>query len=143
MSKAKLPTAGDAPMATLKGKTLFIKHVHIGNTDETGNRTAVFELNGVPRHASIPDKSSASTKKARPQADPEDENQVGAPMPGMVSAIAASVGEKVEEGDNLLTLEAMKMFTTIPAPRAGTVEAIHIATGDSVESKDLLITLRD
>ena len=63
-------------------------------------------------------------------------------MPGMVSAVAATVGEKVEEGDNLLTLEAMKMFTTITAPKAGTVDAIHIAAGESVESKDLLITLR-
>jgi len=125
-----------------EGKTLFIKHLHIGNTDETGNRLAVFELNGVPRHASIADKSAASTKEARPQADSSDDNQIGAPMPGMVSAIAATVGEKVEEGDNLLTLEAMKMFTTITAPKAGTVDSISVASGDSVESKDLLVTLR-
>ena len=126
-----------------EGKTLFIKHVHSGKTDEEGNRVTVFELNGVPRHASIPDKSSVSKKEARPQADPGDENQVGAPMPGMVSAVAASVGERIDEGDNLLTLEAMKMFTTITAPKSGTVEAVHVTTGDSVESKDLLVTLRD
>jgi pyruvate carboxylase len=126
-----------------EGKTLFIKHLHIGKTDATGNKLAVFELNGVPRHASIPDKSSASTKEARPQADLENENQVGAPMPGMVSAVAATVGEKVQEGDNLLTLEAMKMFTTITAPKSGTVDSVHVVTGDTVESKDLLVTLRD
>lgn len=126
-----------------EGKTLFIKHLHIGNADETGKRIAVFELNGVPRHASIADKKSATTKEARPQADLENENHIGAPMPGMVSAVAATVGEKVKEGDNLLTLEAMKMFTTITAPKAGTVDAVHVTTGDSVESKDLLITLRE
>ncbi|MGI9243731.1 MAG: pyruvate carboxylase, partial [Verrucomicrobiales bacterium] len=126
-----------------EGKTLIIKHLHVGNTDETGSRVAVFELNGVPRHASIPDKKSSTTKEAWPQADPANEDQVGAPMPGMVSAVAATVGEKVQEGDNLLTLEAMKMFTTITAPKSGTVDAVHVTTGDSVESKDLLITLRD
>ena len=126
-----------------EGKTLFVKHLHIGNTDDTGNRLAVFELNGVPRHASIHDKKSTTTKEARPQADPENENQIGAPMPGMVSAVVATVGERVKEGDNLLTLEAMKMFTTITAPKAGTVDAVHVKTSDSVESKDLLITLRE
>ncbi|MFT4549689.1 MAG: pyruvate carboxylase [Verrucomicrobiales bacterium] len=126
-----------------EGKTLFIKHIHVGKTDEHGNRLAVFDLNGVPRHASIQDRQSENVKEARPQADPQDENQVGAPMPGMVSAVAASVGEKVEEGDNLLTLEAMKMFTTITAPRAGIIESVHVAAGESVESKDLLVTIRD
>ena len=64
-------------------------------------------------------------------------------MPGMVASIAVSVGHKVEEGDNLLTLEAMKMFTTITAPVSGTVDAIHVEPGDNIEAKDLLMMLRE
>ena len=74
-------------------------------------------------------------------ADPADATQVGAPMPGMVASIAVSIGQKVKEGETLLTLEAMKMFAAISAPAAGTVKEICVKVGESVESKDLLIRL--
>jgi len=51
-----------------------------------------------------------------------------------------SVGQKVKEGETLLTLEAMKMFAAISAaPCAGTVTEILTKVGESVESKDLLV----
>jgi pyruvate carboxylase len=42
----------------------------------------------------------------------------------------------------LLTLEAMKMYTTIPAPADGVVDELFVKPGDTVEGKDLLLTLR-
>ena len=95
----------------------------------------------MARHVTILDKSIRTDKKARPKADSCNENHVGAPMPGLVASLAVSVGSKVNEGDALLTLEAMKMFTTITAPGAGTVAELGVATGDTVESGDLLIVL--
>ena len=77
----------------------------------------------------------------RLKADPADPTQVGAPMPGMVASIAVSVGQKVKEGETLLTLEAMKMFAAVGAPIAGTVTEILAKVGESMESKDLLIRL--
>ena len=62
-------------------------------------------------------------------------------MPGMVASIAATVGHRVKEGDPLLTLEAMKMFTTVTAPFDGTVQEILVAVGSTVESKDLLVRM--
>jgi pyruvate carboxylase len=62
-------------------------------------------------------------------------------MPGMVASIAVSLGQKVKEGETLLTLEAMKMFAAIPAPISGTVQGIAVKVGESVESKELLIKL--
>jgi pyruvate carboxylase len=59
----------------------------------------------------------------------------------MVASIAVSVGQKVKEGETLVTLEAMKMFAAISAPAAGTVQEICIKIGDNVESKDLLVRL--
>jgi pyruvate carboxylase len=53
-----------------------------------------------------------------------------------------SVGSKVNKGDKLLTLEAMKMQSTLYASGAGTVAAIFAQVGDTVESKDLLVQLR-
>jgi pyruvate carboxylase len=68
--------------------------------------------------------------------------QIGAPIPGIITALAVSVGTKVAKGDRLLTMEAMKMQTTIYSNADGVVDEIHISVGDRVESKDLLIRLR-
>jgi pyruvate carboxylase len=51
------------------------------------------------------------------------------------------VGQKVKEGETLLTLEAMKMFAAVASPIAGTVGEIVAKVGESMESKDLLIRL--
>jgi pyruvate carboxylase len=67
---------------------------------------------------------------------------LGAPIPGLVTALVATVGAKVAKGDKLLTLEAMKMQTTIYAPADGIVEAIFVQNGDALESKDLILKLR-
>jgi len=52
------------------------------------------------------------------------------------------VGAKVAKGDKLLTLEAMKMQTTIYASFDGVVEEICVQNGDAVESKDLILKIR-
>jgi len=122
-----------------EGKTLFIKLIHVGDADTDGTCTVVFELNGVPRHLHVADAHIKPTTKARPKADPSNPHHVGAPMPGMVTSVAASIGKRVRAGENLLTLEAMKMFTTITAPRDGTVESITVTPGDQDSSKDLLV----
>jgi pyruvate carboxylase len=62
-------------------------------------------------------------------------------MPGMVTEINAEVGEKVSEGDPIVTLEAMKMLTTISAGMDGTVTEIVVQKGEAVESDDLLAKL--
>jgi pyruvate carboxylase len=80
--------------------------------------------------------------KARLKADPAVASQIGAPIPGLITALAVSVGAKVAKGDKLLTMEAMKMQTTIYAPADGLVEEVFAQVGESVESKDLLVRLK-
>jgi pyruvate carboxylase len=125
-----------------EGKTLFIKLIHVGDVDKDGRRTVTFELNGMTREASIADRSVQIKAKARPKADPADPLQVGAPIPGLITSLAVSVGTKVRKGDKLLTLEAMKMQSTIYASGDGRVDGIFAQVGDTVESKDLLMKLR-
>ncbi|HEX3720830.1 MAG TPA: pyruvate carboxylase [Verrucomicrobiae bacterium] len=125
-----------------QGKTLFIKLIHIGDVDKDGRRVVTFELNGMTREAAITDRSVQAKVKARPKADPADPLQVGAPIPGLITSLAVSVGTKVSKRDKLLTLEAMKMQSTIYAAGDGTVDAIFAQIGDTVESKDLLVKLR-
>jgi 3-methylcrotonyl-CoA carboxylase alpha subunit len=56
-----------------------------------------------------------------------------APIPGVISAVFATVGANVRRGEALLVLEAMKMEHQIRSPADGLVEAIHVSAGDQVE----------
>ena len=126
-----------------EGKTLFIKLINDGPVDKDGHRTINFELNGMPREATVIDRSVQPKTKSRLKADPTDLLQTGAPIPGIVTSIAVSVGTKIAKGDKLLTMEAMKMQTTLYSSANGVVDEICVRVGEPVEIKDLLIRLRD
>jgi biotin carboxyl carrier protein len=64
-------------------------------------------------------------------------------MPGMITDIAVSVGTKVKAGDPLISLEAMKMLTTISAGTDATVTEILVKKGDAVATGDLLARLEE
>lgn len=125
-----------------QGKTLFIKLVNLGPADKDGRRIVFFELNGMPREVTVLDKSLQTVKKARRKADPAKPLEVGAPIPGMVTSVGPGNGARVAKGDKLLTLEAMKMQTTLYAPADGLVEDVCVAAGDAVDAGDLLVRLR-
>jgi pyruvate carboxylase len=124
------------------GKVLFIKLIGISEPDEEGRRNVFYELNGMPRESQVVDLAHAPKNVVtRAKGDQNDPLQAVAPMPGMVTEINAEVGTKVEEGDAIITLEAMKMLTTISAGSAGTVTEIHAAKGAAVETDDLLAVI--
>ena len=123
------------------GKTLFVRLINVGEPDSEARRNVIFELNGAARHASVTDHTLSPTKVARSKAEEDDPSQIGAPMPGLVNELIVSVGQKVGEGAPLLTLEAMKMYTTVTAPRPGTVKKLCIQAGENVETGDLLLVL--
>ncbi|PHP66053.1 pyruvate carboxylase [Zhengella mangrovi] len=123
-----------------KGKTLVIRCLAIGETDETGMRTVFFELNGQPRRVRVPDRiHGASAAKARPKAEAGNETHVGAPMPGVISTIAVAAGQAVKAGDVLVSIEAMKMETALHAERDGTIAEVLVHAGDQIDAKDLLV----
>ena len=66
-------------------------------------------------------------------------NQVIAPMPGRIVLVKAQAGDSVEEGQELLVMEAMKMELALKAPRAGTIESVNAAQGDFVEADAVLV----
>ncbi len=65
---------------------------------------------------------------------------VEAPMPGLVLSIEVAEGDTVNKGDNLLTLEAMKMENIIKAAGDGTIGKIHVHVNDKVDKGQLLIS---
>ena len=66
---------------------------------------------------------------------------VPAPLAGQVLAVQVQPGDRVEAGQVLLRLEAMKMETEVPAPRAGEVGSVRVRPGDQVASGDELMRL--
>jgi pyruvate carboxylase len=62
-------------------------------------------------------------------------------MPGMVVTVAVKPGDKVTKGQKLLTLEAMKMETTIASELPGRVAEIFVKPGSRVETGDLLVRI--
>jgi pyruvate carboxylase len=125
-----------------EGKTLFIRLVNVGQVDADGRRVVLFELNGMSRQTTIADKSVTPKTKARVKADPAVPTEIGAPIPGLITSLAVSVGSRVGKGDKVATMEAMKMQTTIYAQSDGVIAEIPVRVGDAVESKDLLMRIK-
>ena len=123
-----------------RGKTLVIRCLAIGETDEKGMVTVFFELNGQPRRVKVPDRvHGASAAKARPKAEAGNEAHLGAPMPGVVSSVSVSAGQTVKAGDVILSIEAMKMETALHAERDGEIAEVLVKAGDQIDAKDLLV----
>ena len=124
------------------GKTLFVRLINVGAPDKDARRTVTYELNGITRETQVADRSVKAVAKSRAKADTADPLQIGAPIPGIITSVHVSVGNKVEKGAKLCMMEAMKMQTTIYAPVDGVVSELHVQAGEAVESKDLLMKLR-
>ena len=81
---------------------------------------------------------------AKPAAQPAAAgagNALKAPLPGTINAINVKVGDKVNVGDIVIVLEAMKMQNNIEAENAGTVTSILVNQGDSVMEGAVMLTI--
>ena len=123
------------------GKALIIKFQTVGEPHPDGTRTVFFELNGQPREITVRDRSLDVKQAARPKADPNQPGQVGAPIPGVVSTVAVELNQKIQKGERLLVMEAMKMQSTVYAPIGGAVKQLLVQPGGHVEAKDLLLVI--
>ncbi|EBA07934.1 pyruvate carboxylase [Sagittula stellata E-37] len=123
------------------GKILEIRMQAVGEANEDGDARVFFELNGQPRVIRVPNRSAKAAVAKRPKAELGNADHIGAPMPGSIATVAVSVGQKVKQGDLLLTIEAMKMETGLHAERDATVKAVHVMPGAQIDAKDLLVEL--
>ncbi len=131
----------ETPIEIEPGKTLIVKLLAVGEPHADGKRTVFFELNGQPREVEIADRSLASAMREPPKADPNDPNQIAAPLPGLVVGVGIVAGDAVRKGQKLLSIEAMKMETTLYAERPGRVEEVLATVGQQVKTGELLIKL--
>jgi pyruvate carboxylase len=126
-----------------EGKTLVIRLLTVGEPHADGTRTVFFELNGQPRSVSIADKSLEAKVQRRPKAVAGDAREVGAPMPGLIVTVAVRPGDTITKGQKLLSLEAMKMETTVYADRDGKIAEVLVTPGTPVEAGELVVRYAD
>ena len=72
----------------------------------------------------------------------DDEKEIGASIPGNITKILVSPGEKVKENQTVAIIEAMKMETNVVSNAEGVVDSISVNEGQSVEVGQLLINLK-
>jgi pyruvate carboxylase len=125
------------------GKTLVIRLLTVGEPHADGTRTVFFELNGQPRSVSVADRSLEAKVQRRPKAVVGDAREVGSPMPGLIVTVAVQAGDVVSRGQKLLSLEAMKMETTVYAERDGKIGEVLVAPGTPVEAGELVVRYAD
>jgi pyruvate carboxylase len=134
---------GEEQAVTIQeGKTLIVKLLAIGDLQADGTRTIFWELNGRRRNTVVADARAAVKVKRRDKADPDNPNHIAAPMAGKVVELSAFAGDRVEEGQKLLTTEAMKMLNVVKAPGAGVVARALVQKGEDVSPGDLLFEIR-
>jgi pyruvate carboxylase len=124
-----------------RGQGLVIRLVAIGDADAEGRRAVFFDLNGQPRRIIVDDRGLGVQIERHAKADPDDPNQIGAPLPGLIASHSHSEGDHVAAGERLTVIEAMKMESNVTAPLEGRIKTIHLGAGEHVETGDLLITL--
>lgn len=95
----------------------------------------------VPTPAAAPVARPVAAAPAAPAAPAGSGTPVKAPLPGTISSVNVKVGDKVNVGDTVVVLEAMKMQNNIEAENSGTVTSILVNQGDSVMEGATLVTI--
>ena len=132
---------GEETYLTLgEGKVVLIKYMEASDPDANGVRTLSFLVNGSVRTVKIQDKSLEIKTDRKLKADKSNPRHLGSSIPGTVGKVLVKEGDTVTVNMPLMTVEAMKMETTVVSKVAGKVDKIYVAAGDSVNQDDLLIS---
>lgn len=134
--------AGEEHVVPLgRGVNLLVGLEAIGEVDARGIRTVMATMNGQLRPVAVRDRSVVVETKAAEKADRSDPKHVAAPFSGVVT-LKVAVGDVVEAGQAVASIEAMKMEAAITAPVAGTVGRLAIPVTQQVDAGDLLVVLQ-
>jgi pyruvate carboxylase len=123
-----------------KGLRLYIGLEAIGTPDAKGFRTVMTTLNGQLRPVNVRDRKIISDVVVAEKADTSNLGHVAAPFQGVVS-LKTVVGTKVQLGQAVASIEAMKMEATITASISGVVKRLAISSTQAVEAGDLILEI--
>ena len=128
-----------------EGKVYIVKLVEVKSVDDEGNREVIFQVNGSTHSVTIKDKS-ANTKalsQSKIMADPDNDMEIGANIPGKIVKVLVKEGDAVKAGDTVAVLEAMKMETNVLAITDGVVDKIYATEGQQVVSGEMVVKMKE
>ncbi len=126
-------------VATIDGEPFEVWPEDVQLVKPTIQMGQVASLSSAPQPAA----SKAAPAASAPAAPTSGAKRVPAPLPGAVVVISVKPGDVVEYGQELCTIEAMKMKNVIRASRAGTIEAVHVTVNQHVKHHDTLLEFTD
>ena len=161
-AEVKQPVTGKTVTAPLPGKVIDIK-VKVGDTVKAGQEVAVLEAmkmensitsdfdgivkqilvnvgDNVQTDVILIEIGSEAPKAAAPKAAVSG-NKVTAPLPGKIIALKVKAGDKIEAGQEVAVLEAMKMENSITSDFGGEVKQILVNEGDNVQTDAVLMII--
>ena len=121
------------------GKSILVKLIYTGETDENGIKNVIFKLNGQTRIIEVKDHHYKITKKTNKKATTP--NEIGTPLQGKLSRILVKADDAIEKGTPLFTIEAMKMESTVVASKSGKISAVLLTEGVLVEQDDVVVEI--
>lgn len=128
------------PVTLEKGVTLLLGLEAIGAPDKWAKRNVMTLLNGQLRPVRVRDNSLESEVASAEKADPGNRGHVAAPFAGAVTVTVAE-GDEVAVGDQVATIEAMKMEAAINAPVAGVVKRVVLIGTTQLDGGDLVVVI--
>ena len=133
----ELPEAGGVKLAETEKEVLLLELFPlVAKNYLTMIKKQAYEAKKAAEPQPVEEAAPAVEEK---KVQPITGNTVISPLPGRVIDIKVSVGDKVKAGQEVMTLEAMKMENTIETDYAGTVKQILVSVGDSVQTNTILI----
>lgn len=128
---------------TVEGKTYDVLVETVGETATVTNIAAAAPRAAAPVAAAAPVSAPPAPVRAPAPTAPvaAGAGDVLAPLAAVVVSVDVKVGQQVKAGDQVATIEAMKMNTIVGATASGTVKAIHIAAGQSIQEGQPLLSI--
>lgn len=125
---------------TVAGQTFDVTVETMGGSAPVGAPAPIAPAPVAPVAAPAP-VAAAPAPVAAPAPTAGAGTPVPSPLAGKVVSLDVAPGSAVKEGDQILTLEAMKMNTVVPAPASGTIVSFAVAPGDTVAEGQALAYL--
>lgn len=129
--EAKISVNGTSYAVGLKdlGEQIIVEH-------------AAFSVPSAAKTQSAPQTSSPAPAAASSSSGPASgSSQVVAPLPGLILNVMVKVGDKVNAGQKIMIMEAMKMENDITAGLSGTVKTLNVKNGDNISEGDILAVI--
>lgn len=123
-----------------EGNDILIKFIRASEPDEKGRRILQFEVNGFYREIRMQDKHFEVKADRRLKTDHKNPGHLGASIPGTICDICIKEGDIVKKNMPLMTIEAMKMETTVTSVVSGVVDKIYVRNGEEVNQDALLVS---